>query len=370
MGLAWSDNNSYTLNDGLVNYLWTEHRVVPVLPIAPCLGPLQVLIRDGEAFRILGNLADICVEGEGKKWLQKLNLRVQDDEEYLTCMKDLGRLSTRVGDDHVAEVVKLLVGKAIGEASGLATASTLDINFPNHAVSRVPPAKWEEVMEHFKPNLKHSIMGRIQGGVDLFIVQSVISVPCIEMSSSDSLQEVAPQMTSHQQTGNRARLWVRKTEEGKYELHSKEKMMPVAFQGRVYKYDKDGFLRRRSRTSFQADSCSNDASASTSASSAPQAVGLGDPPNPAAIEEELEDDDALPDDVILAPFLDGKDWIQLQIYPAIVYDENAPLDEPVHRGDDPGANDGDDGDEGDGDEDEDEDEDHHHHQQYNFTQHF
>lgn len=362
MGLTWSDNNKYTLNDDLVKHLWNEHRVVPVLPIPPCLGPLQVLIRDGDAFRILGNLADICVEGEGKRWLQKLNLGVQD-EEYVTCVKDLGSLSTRIDEDHVAEVVELLVGKAIGEASGLATASTLDIKFPNHAVSRIPAAKWEEVMQHFKPNLKHSIMGRIHGGVDLFIVQSVVSVPSIEISSSDSLQEVAPQRTSSQHTGNRARLWVRKTEEGKYELHSKDKMMPVAFQGRVYKYDKDGFLRRRSRTSFQADSSSNYAGASTSASSAPQPVELGESSNPTGNEEEHEDDDvaspeedvASPDDDILAPFLDGMDWVQLQIYPAIVYDEDAPLQEPD---DDPGGDDGDDG--------EDENED----RRNDFTQHF
>lgn len=313
--------------DAVVRSLWKSLRAVPVLPINPNLIPLRVLCKKSDGYHDVGTVYSLCKPGKDKEWLKdvvyprrKLPVLGRKNK-YLLPPKSIGQQTSIVSDNDGA-LAKALVGP-VNAAAWFKKTESIEVSIPECEILEFNKEKWDEMMDHFDPDLQTSILGSADGKRDLFIVQKVLLVSQIKITASYKINAGLDVKTSVMPSqGVNLEAIFRSTSSsiiGEFTLSAtqKDQKLPVAFSGFSYTYNKFGIREHFGKeTRSQPDGEIGESSGASQADSDP------------------EDDDPV-DDPDMGSLLDENDWFvnvipSLEIYPYLAEPDEPeqPLNEP------------------------------------------
>ena len=243
-------NNKYD-KDEVIRSLWKSLGAVPVLPINPNLNVLRVLFKQNDGYHDVGTVHSLCKEGNDKKWLQNVvqprNRLLFSKNKYLLPPRSIGQ-QTIVISDAKGVLAKAFVGAAHA-AAWFKKSESIEVCILGCEVREFNKEKWEEMIQHFDPDLQSSLLGPPdrQGKRAVFIVQKVVLVSQIKITVSyktnEGLDINTPDILYH---GVKLRAGFRSTNSSRvfreFTLSATEKnqKLPVAFSGFRYKYNKFG----------------------------------------------------------------------------------------------------------------------------------
>ncbi|KAG0575504.1 hypothetical protein KC19_5G008600 [Ceratodon purpureus] len=301
----------------VVRRLWKLQRAVPVLPISPHLIPLLVLSKRKDGYHVAGDVFSLCKPGNGKDWLKDVRPPLpRRKNKYFLPPKSIGQQTYVFSDDDGA-LAKALVGSA-NAAVWFKKFESIEVCISECEIREFNIEKWDEMMEHFDPDLQTTKPGSpecLSGNRELFIVQKVLLVSQIKITASykgnagpEVKSNVDPEMPSQ---GVNIEASFRTTSSsiiGEFALSAKQKnqKLPVAFSGFSYTYDKFGVREHFGKgTRCQADAEIGESSG--------------------ASEEADSDDDDPQDDPNMGGLVDFNDgWFanvkpnpSLEIYPYV-----------------------------------------------------
>lgn len=193
-----SSKNNYS-KDEIENWLWKILGAVPLLPVNPNLEVLRVLLKQKDGYHDVGTVHSLCKKGKDKKWLGKVvqpqrrrlfwKNKSSPSQEYLLPPRSIGQTTIFISDTKGA-LAKALLGPVYA-AAWIEKAESMEVRILGSEVHEFKKEKWEEMIQHFDPDLGSSLLGYPDrhSHRELYIVQKVVLLSEIKITVSYKTNE-------------------------------------------------------------------------------------------------------------------------------------------------------------------------------------